>query len=672
MEDLGSCYTGSPKLLWQPSEELIKSTNVFKLQEVISKKFNITFDGYKQFHEWSVLNYSQFWEQFWIYSKIIHSHPYDLVVDTSKKVSEIPEWFHGSRLNFAENVLRRKDHTIAIYSTVEGCVEIRTRTFAQLHHKVALYAAAMKSLGVGVGDRVVGYLPNSIEAVEAMLAASSMGAVWSSTSPEFGVAGVLERFGQIKPKLIFSVNGVIYNGKTHDQLDKLKQITLGLPELIHTVVVSYLPDTALDLSSITNGISLDDFLELGVSVESPHPPLTFSQLPFNHPLFIMYSSGTTGAPKCMVHSAGGTLIKHLCEHQLHCNVKDYDIFMYFTTTGWMMWNWFVSSLASGASIVCYDGSPLIPNENVLWHLVEKLKITILGTGAKWLSLLEDRGALPGKSHDLSSLKTILSTGSPLSPQSFSYVYEAIKQDVLLGSITGGTDIIACFAGCSPVLPVHRGEIQTPMLAISLESWDEDGKRVVGQCGELVCTKAFPSMPIHFLNDPSTQRYKAAYFEKFEGVWAHGDYCQINPNTGGVWMLGRSDGTLNPGGVRFGSAEIYHIVETFSEIGDSLCVAQSRKDRMDERVVLFLIMREGHSLTPKLLKALQGTIRKQLSARHVPSIVMEMTAIPYTHSGKKVEIAIKKIVSGEKVGSRGALANPECLDLYFGLEELEGY
>lgn len=663
--------TMDPKCLWNPADSEIRTTNMDRLRKKIEGKYDVKLNSYKEFHSWSVQNYPSFWHEFWKFAEIKSSKLYDEVVDKSKGIAEIPEWFPGSRLNYAENLLRFRDDRVAIYATTEGCKEIRQRTFAELYEDVRLLVAAMKSIGIEKGDRVVGYIPNGIEAVEAMLATASIGAIWSSASPDFGVSGVLDRFAQIQPKLIFSVNAVPYNGKIHNHLDKLEQVVQGLPDLKKVIVAPHV-EAPIDLSKMPNACLLSDFLELGKREDGSVPELEFEQLPSSHPLFIMYSSGTTGVPKCMVHSAGGTLLKHLEEHILQSNMTKDDILMYFTTTGWMMWNWYVTALAIGSAIVCYDGSPLVPHLNVLWDLVDRVKITILGTSAKWLSVLQERDVRPKETHSLKTLHTILSTGSPLKPQCFDYVYKDIKSDLLLGSITGGTDIIACFAGSNWTVPVYRGEIQSCHLGIGLESWSEEGKPVYGESGELVITKPFPSMPTHFWNDADGSKYHSAYFDKFDGVWSHGDFCLINPNTGGIWMLGRSDGTLNPGGVRFGSAEIYHVVESFKEIQDSLCVGQRSKDRSEERVVLFLQMAANCQFNADLVKQVQASIRKQLSARHVPSVILETKGIPYTLSGKKVEIAVKKILSGDKVKVRSSYANPDSLDLYENVLELQGY
>ncbi|XP_040106523.1 acetoacetyl-CoA synthetase isoform X2 [Oryx dammah] len=596
---------------------------------------------------------------------------YDEVVDTSKGIADVPEWFKGSRLNYAENLLQHKENDrVALYVAREGKEEIAKVTFEELRQQVALFAAAMRKMGVRRGDRVVGYLPNSAHAVEAMLAAASIGAIWSSTSPDFGVNGVLDRFSQIQPKLIFSVEAVVYNGKEHSHMDKLQRVVKGLPDLKKVVLIPYISSREkIDISKIPNSVFLEDFLATGQGDQAPQ--LEFEQLPFSHPLFIMFSSGTTGAPKCMVHSAGGTLIQHLKEHILHGNVTSSDIILYYTTVGWMMWNWVVSALATGAAVVLYDGSPLVPTPSVLWDLVDRIGITILGTGAKWLSVLEEKDMRPVETHSLQTLHTILSTGSPLKAQSYDYVYRCIKSSVLLGSISGGTDIVSCFMGQNPSIPVYKGEIQARNLGMAVEAWNEQGKAVWGESGELVCTKPLPCQPTHFWNDENGSKYRKAYFSKFPGVWAHGDYCRINPKTGGIVMLGRSDGTLNPNGVRFGSSEIYNIVEAFEEVLDSLCVPQYNKDG-EERVILFLKMASGHTFRPDLVKRIREAIRLGLSARHVPSLILETQGIPYTLNGKKVEVAVKQIIAGKTVEHRGAFSNPETLDLYRDIPQLQDF
>uniref|UniRef100_A0A3B3HT90 Acetoacetyl-CoA synthetase n=1 Tax=Oryzias latipes TaxID=8090 RepID=A0A3B3HT90_ORYLA len=617
------------KVLWYPDSKRNTRMDTFRTQ--INADYGLNLANYNQLYQWSVDSYPDFWGEVWRFCGIISSKTYEEVVDATKKISDVPEWFKGARLNYAENLLKHPDQDkVALYAAREGGEEIVKVTFGELRRDVALFAAAMRKMGVQTGDRVVGYLPNGIHAVEAMLAAASIGAIWSSTSVDFGVNGVLDRFSQIQPKLIFSVAAVVYNGKTHDHMEKLVNVVKGLPDLKKVVVIPYVRSKQeTDLSKIPNSEFIDDFLASGRGEGDPFPQLEFEQLPFSHPLFIMYSSGTTGAPKCMVHSAGGTLIQHLKEHILHGNMTASDVIIYYTTTGWMMWNWLVSALAVGASVVLYDGSPLMPTPNVLWDLTDKLGITIFGTGAKWLSVLQEKNFRPSETHNLQTLHTILSTGSPLKPQSYDFVYRCIKNNVLLGSISGGTDIVSCFMGQNPTVPVYRGEIQTRNLGMAVEAWSPDG------------------------------------------VWAHGDYCKVNPKTGGIVMQGRSDGTLNPNGVRFGSSEIYNIVEAFEEVSDSLCVPQYNSDG-EERVILFLKMAPGKSFSPELVTKIKGAIRKALSARHIPGLLLETKDIPYTISGKKVEVAVKQIIAGREVAQRGAFSNPDSLDFYKDIPELRDF
>jgi acetoacetyl-CoA synthetase len=533
-------------------------------------------------------------------------------------------------------------------------------TYQELFNEVEKLAHSLRELGVQKGDRVAGFIPNMPEAIIAMLAAASIGAIWSSSSPDFGIKGVLDRFTQIEPKIIFAANGYYYNGKTFDSLDKLQGILTNLPSVEKVVVVGYTQEDP-DLSQIENGILYSDFIS-----KSPYP-LQFEQLPFDHPLYIMYSSGTTGLPKSIVHSAGGTLIQHLKEFKFHCDLSRDDTIFYFTTCGWMMWNWLVSSLSLGATVVLFDGSPFHPDGNAMWEMADELDITIFGISAKFIDACKDAGIRPGEAADLISIRTILSTGSPLVDESFDYVYKHVKTDVLLGSISGGTDIISCFALANPMLPVYRGELQCRGLGMDVHAYNAKGQSMINKKGELVCASAFPSMPIYFWNDPDGIKYQNAYFGTFPRIWHHGDFIRVSEH-GSIKIFGRSDSTLNPGGVRIGTAEIYRVVESMDSVEDSLVIGQEWEG--DQRIILFLIMKKGFELNNVLVKEIKSQIRSNCSPRHVPAKILETKGIPYTINLKKVEIAVKKIIQGDDVTNRDALANPEVLDLYKDIPELQ--
>ena len=629
--------------------------NQFRL--FANKKYGMELDNYRDLYNWSVNEITHFWEAVWSFGKPVVSKDYHQVVDDDSKMPGA-KWFSGARLNFAENLLRRRDNHTAILSRGEG-KDDRKISYNELYSEVEKMAAALREAGVEQNDRVAGFLPNIPEAVVAMLGAASLGAVWSSSSPDFGIKGVLDRFRQIEPKVLFAADGYQYNGKRINSLDKLKDILTELPSVEKVVVVPFESENP-DLSGINKGVLYGDFLP------AEAPPLEFAQLPFDHPLYIMYSSGTTGLPKSIVHGAGGTLLQHMKELRLHGDISDRETVFYFTTCGWMMWNWLVSNLALGASIVLYDGSPFHPDPSAMWQMAEEFGITVFGTSAKFIAACKGYGLVPKERHNLSLIKTILSTGSPLVEESYDYVYTSIKEDVQLSSITGGTDLISSFAGGNATLPVYRGEIQCRALGMKVESFDDSGKPLINLKGELVCTRAFPSMPVNFWNDPDGSKFHNAYFSDYPGVWTHGDYILINDH-GGVIVFGRSDATLNPAGVRIGTAEIYRVVEAFPEIEDSLAVGQQWEG--DERVILFVKMNEGEQFGEELKKKLMDAIRSGCSPRHVPAKTVPVPDIPYTINGKKVEIAVKKILHGSEALNKDALANPESLLFFSDLEVL---
>ena len=574
-----------------------------------------------------------------------------------------PRWFPDARLNFAENLLRFRDARTALVAWNERGRR-RTLTYAELHAEVARFAAALRAAGVAEGDRVVGFIPNIPEAVIAMLAATSMGAVWSSCSPDFGAKGVLDRFGQIEPRVLLCADGYRYAGREIDCLARVREVAAAIPSIERIVVVPYLLEQP-NVAGVRDAVTWDEFTNA-----TPPTPLAFTRLPFDNPIYVMYSSGTTGLPKCMVHGAGGTLLQHLKEQVLHSGLTRDGRIFYFTTCGWMMWNWLVSALAAGAAVVLYDGAPLAPNPAILWDMAAAERLTIFGTSAKYLALAEKEGLAPARTHDLGALEAILSTGSPLAPSSYDYVRERVTPGVRLSSVSGGTDLLACFAIGNPVAPVWRGELQTRALGMAVEIWDDEGRPVQGAPGELVCTKPFPSMPVSFWNDPDGAKYRGAYFEHFPGVWRHGDWAELTAHDG-VIIYGRSDATLNPGGVRIGTAEIYREVEQLDEIVESLVVGQDvgRPPDADTRIVLFVRLRPGVTLDDGLRERIRRRIRASASPHHVPKKIVQVADIPRTISGKITELAVREVIHGRPVKNVDALANPEALELYRGIPEL---
>ena len=645
--------------LWVPAQERVKNANMTKFMAFVNSTSGNNISDFNQLYQWSIDRPADFWSAVWAFGGIIASSKWESVV-TNQDDMMGSRWFQGAKLNFAQNLMRYRDDKPALVFQGEG-QEPRRITYAGLYDQVARLASALREMGVQVGDRVAGFMPNMIETAVAMLAATSIGAIWSSCSPDFGIKGVLDRFGQIQPKVLFTPNGYFYNGKKIDSLGRVASIIKEIPSIEKVVVVPY-TETEPDISDLPGAIIFSDFLSPVDNLE-----INYEQLPFDHPLYIMYSSGTTGVPKCIVHGAGGTLIQHLKELMLHTDLKREDTIFYFTTCGWMMWNWLVSSLAVGATVLLYDGSPFYPGPETLFKMAQDEQISVFGTSAKYLAAIEKEGVKPAQLFDLSALKAILSTGSPLSIESFEYVYRDIKQDVCLSSISGGTDIVSCFALGNPIGPVYAGELQCRGLGMAVDAFDSRGNSLLNQKGELVCKLAFPSMPIYFWNDEGDKRYKKAYFNVFENTWHHGDYIEVT-DTGGVVIYGRSDATLNPGGVRIGTAEIYRQVESLEEIKDSLVVGQNWDN--DVRVVLFIKLSDGVEFNNDLVAKIKKVVRENATPRHVPSKIIPIGDIPYTISGKKVELAVRNIIHNESVENRDALANPEVLELYKNIAELQ--
>jgi acetoacetyl-CoA synthetase len=645
--------------IWIPSPDRVRQANLTRFMTMLNTDWGMKFSDYEQLYQWSITHIPDFWEAMWEFGGVIASTGYRQVVDDLSKMPGAA-WFSGSRLNFAENLLRYRDERTAIIFRGEGRETLRI-SFGELYEQVTRVSHALAGAGVVAGDRVAGFMPNLPETVVAMLASVSLGAIWSACSPDFGIQGVLERFGQIEPKVLFSADGYHYNGSRFDSLERVRSIRAAIPSIRRLVVIPYL-DADPSIATIPGAVLYNDFIDSGPPVD-----IDFAQLPPDHPLYIMYSSGTTGPPKCMVQGAAGILLQHLKELILHTDLKRDDTILYLTTCGWMMWNWLVSSLAVGAAIVLYEGNPFYPDPLALWRVAEEEGVTVFGTSARYLAALEKSGTQPGHTCDLSKLRTVLSTGSPLVEEVFRYVYAKIKADVQLASISGGSDLNGCFALGNPIAPVYPGELQCRGLAMAVDVFDDSGQPLVGEAGELVCRAPFPSMPLYFWNDPDGSRYRKAYFERFPGVWAHGDWCRLT-ESGGLIIHGRSDATLNPGGVRIGTAELYRMVETLHEIADSIAVGQRWKG--DERVILFVKLAPGVRFDDDLQQKLKKTIRENLSPRHVPARIIPVAEIPYTINMKKVELAVRNVIHGEPVRNLDALANPQALELYRDIEELK--
>lgn len=654
------------KKLWEPSDELIKKAEITRFIEFVNNKFILNIKGAKDLYKWSIESIEDFWAAMWDFGGIIASKKFDKVVE-DLNVFPGTKWFVGSRLNFAENLLKYKDEQLAFIFQGET-KKSQTMTYSELNRQVACLARSLKEIGVKKGDRVVSYIPNLIETPIAMLATTSIGATWASCGAELQSSAVIDRFGQIKPKILFTVDGYYYRDKTFDTISNAKKVAEEIPSIKKVIVVSYVSKEKLDISNIPKAVHWDDFIS-----SEENPVIQFEQVSFDHPLYIMFSSGTTGKPKCMVQGAGGVLINHLKELILATDLKRSDIINYITAPSWMMWNWLISSLAVGATIFLYEGNPLYPHPLRMFELIENNKVTIFGTSASYIHNLMGINAKPGQVYDLSKLREISQTASTLSPEGLEYVYREIKQDLFFNSISGGTDLNGCFACAVPTLPVYSGEIQGKSLGMKVQSYNDNGEPVENEQGELVCEAPSPSMPIYFWGDDDHMtKYKAAYFDHFKekgkNVWRHGDYIIIHSDTGGITFWGRSDAVLKPSGVRIGTAEIYNVVEQLPEITDSLVIGQKYKGEI--RIVMFVLLNEGLELTDDLKTKIRQVLREKTSPRHVPKLIFQTPpdGIPYTFSNKKVEIAVTKIIHGMTIANRGALRNPESIDFYIEMKD----
>lgn len=645
------------KPLWVPSQQSIENSNMMKFIRYVNSRFVKNFHTYDELYDWSVNDIEEFWKAVWEFGKFKFSEGYSSIMTKDEMINT--KWFQGAKLNFAENLLRFKDNRTALIGIREN-QEVVKVSYQQLVEKVAVVANYLRSVGVKKGDRVAAFISNVPEAVIGMISSVSLGALWTSCSSEFGAEAAIERFGQVQPRVLFAVDNYSYNGQVFDCSYKIKEICESIKSIEKVLIIPQYNNFSKHLYESINYINYN---------ELPAPSsnqIKFEQVDFVHPLYIMYSSGTTGKPKCIVHGTGGVLIQHFKELYLHTNISENDVITYYTTTGWMMWNWLISSLMLGASVVLIDGSPVYPSQSRLWDLIDEHKISIFGTSPKYLSMCQSNNLIPKINNELTFLKIILSTGSPLTIENFRWVYENVKKDVQLSSISGGTDIISCFMLGNPMLPIYEGEIQCRGLGMKVEVFDDNGQPIYNEKGELVCTKPFPSMPIYFWNDPEMEKYKSSYFEYYPGIWRHGDYIMLTAN-GGVIVYGRSDATLNPGGVRIGTTEIYNVVEKMDEVADSLAVGQNWNN--DVRIILFVVLKDSITLTEHLKEKIKSNIKSKLSPRHVPAKIIQINEVPRTINMKKVEIAVSKLINGLQVENINSIANYDSLKQFENLKEL---